>query len=164
MLPEDHRLMVFSDSINAFNYLIANVSTAKEILNTRLSARDPLSTDAGVAEEQKKMDKCIRKALRQGTHYSLLVSEAYSSSIDELKEYCKKKKCLGQFRGRAIVLKKIPIINFILLIYEDHSEVLFGWAISHNYDHSKPVMLIRDTRITDFFSSYHDRLLTGQRT
>lgn len=159
-IPQVNNTLVFNSSSEAFAYLNRRVLEAKTIENTRLSSRGP--AEPAVRNSQRAFHRLLQQALRRGTNYSVVVSEEYKNHGIELEQFVSTVKPVGQFRWGSIDLNRTPRINFIVLHYQHDAEVLVGWAISDNYDHTRPVFLLRDERIVAFFAAFHDKLLPKQ--
>lgn len=150
-------LCKFDGSIVAFEYINRNVLAAKQIYNTRISSRT--SKEPGVQSKQSTFDKLIKHALKKGTNYNVIVSKIYEDHTDKLRKFVINTNPPGQFKGTVVLDSKYPVINFMLFDYPSgKSEVLMGWAVSENYDHTRPVFLIKDKDVIEFFRFYHEKL------
>ncbi len=157
LTPTTSLFQAFDSSADAFEYLKENVLNAREILNTRLSSRKSL--EEAVAKSKAEFDKLIKRSLKKGIHYSIVLSESHDVHAKDLQKYVQATRPRGQLKASQVDVHDLTPINFIVLDYGDRSEVLFGWAISSNYDHIKPVFLLAGKRVVEFFSSYHRTLV-----
>ena len=160
VVPTIAAFRVFPNSRAAFEYLKSNLCSARRILNTRVGIRE--AGESAVSSVQTAFDRLVKRALVNGVHYSVVVSQQYDDHRTALQEYVDIRKPLGQLRSGVLDVNT-PVINFIVLEREHASEVVFGWVVTRNYDHTKPVFLSRDERLVEFFASYHDSLIAQKK-
>jgi len=157
-IPSTTSFLLLDNSRIAFDYIITAIERAKEIRNTRISINP--SRKSYVSDRQIKMDEKIKKLLKSGVNYSYVVSNKYSEDIINFRKYTNDNKVIGQFRGKELPNVNFPSINFMIITYRDSKELLMGWAGTSDWDHTRPVFLIREQRIIEYYEILHDQLLS----
>ncbi len=157
-IPSTDLFISFPDSNAAFDYILNAIENATEIRNTRISInKDAVSS---IHDKQQKTDEKIKKLLKNGLHYSIVVSGKHADDIGKFQSFVDNIHAKGQFRGNILEDASFPIVNFIIIKHSDSEELLMGWAVKSNWDHSRPIFLIREKRIVDYFIVLHDQLLS----
>jgi len=157
-IPSSDTFLLIKNSNIAFEYIYNSIDHAVDIKNTRISI-NPVK-ESYVSKKQKMTDDKIKTLLKKGVNYSNVVSQKYTDSISDFHKFAKQHKTEGQFRGNILGNVNFPVINFMVIDYAHSKELLMGWAVASNWDHTRPVFLIREKNIVEYFEILHEQLLS----
>lgn len=150
------RLPVFEvmSGNEAFLYLARQIQGAKTVLNTRIA---PPNMPAGYSTAAgKSWEKAVEASIRNGTIFRDVVSDCWEPLARGLYRRVLASDGTYQFANLGPVTP--PFLNFVIVDKaREHSEVLFGWAISpQNWD--QPCFKTEEGRIVGYFRELHAEL------
>lgn len=141
-------------------YLIANVSKARAVLDTRVFFNideDDSNISAHRKERSKRFDESRKAALRHGAMWKDLYSENRLIDLENHISWLSGKMNNVTYALRVLP-ESHPIINFIVIDYMNgRSEVLFGWGY-HTFDLQGSVFLSDNENIVNYFRRYYELL------
>jgi hypothetical protein len=148
------KVVHFSTSDEAMEYLTRRITSAKTCLNTRIS-RHAVPPKAKVGDPYQ---KAVRKAISGGTTYREVISTGFKDRADELASYAIEKP--GSYNFHITPAETSSFANFTVLDYGngESKEVVLGWTTSKVAGTEQPALLISDTKVADFFSQYFQLL------
>jgi hypothetical protein len=159
-LPEASTIVHFENSSLAMEYLIQNVPRTKSVFNTRIARKaieDSIPENVTVIDE---FDEVVSKAIENGTNYNWIVSQEYEAAAKALCEkrnqYARSHRSAGLCCFWIVDVGDAPFVHFAILEYQDHSELLLGWAITSVRSYGEKVFLIRDERLVRYYRGLFD--------
>jgi len=153
-IPQVESIIVLDNSHDAFDYMLGAINQANRIYNTKISVRDDINIS--LRSRQSKFEQLMKKAMKNGTDYSVASTRKYEADMKRLEEYAIKNNTKGRFKYKMIANSNLPHINFLIFEYPDRlPEILLGWAIVDDWDHTKQVFIIRESRLVNYFIQLH---------
>lgn len=148
-----------SDTDHAMQYILANVSRARHILNTRVAPR--VFALPALRNAQAKLDRLLLQALRNKVHYDLIVSQCFADDASNLAEQVNSMVAPGLFRYAILEEPQVSTfqMGFIILDYGESAEMILWLPLSTDLDLSRRVLLVRDELLVGAFKDYHGRIL-----
>ncbi len=151
--PQLTAIVCYPNCNAAMEYLCCRIPDARVAWNTKISI-DAVPAHHSVADAY---EQAIQKGLRSGLVYKDVISAGFKHYAERLAEYAKTRS--GEYRYAVNDAQTPTFLNFIVLEYgSGEEEVVFGWATSSKHGNEQPAFCVRDSRVVQYFKSYHGSL------
>lgn len=168
---DDHEEKIHNEvrSLNIFNtigtaedglsYIRSKMKDAKAVDNTYLRFRDYSAFDDNMYPENwhDEIPKIVEQFCISGKRWRDIISKGQKrdgavskiTSNPKLRSYSAK------------IIDDSPVINYIILHYENEKEVLFGWATIKDYPSHTLVWSTKQTQLTEYFAHHFNMLFNS---
>lgn len=132
-----------------------------EILSERIKKADICLNTRIVNEKQlhyypkraNKWNESIRECVQNGLVFKEIVSGLW---IEQSKSFMQE---LGSdYKARYVDFPFDSMLNFTVIIFDDHMESWFGWAVNKDHDITEKCFQCTNQEVASFFESLHKRL------
>jgi hypothetical protein len=168
VIANSQSIIKFSHAPEARKYIIQNCSLAKAIFNTRLQSAKFDRENPAQTALKKAQDEAIRNAVRHNAlDYHLLYDASHRPFVDDLINWHTLRVRgpeAGQIFTDEVNADDHPFVQFTIMDYGDHSEVLIGWLVPSDDTVAQEIFLIRSNAIADYFKRIYSAYKTINRS
>jgi hypothetical protein len=146
----------------AFRYVVDRLHGATRMKDTFFRIEEDQILFGHSFDTNRYMAACL-KLLEGGGSIEFIFSKVNRSIAlkvnEQIIDYVKHYNMLGRWQGFELDHHDTPVINLIILSFEDFREVLFGW----NYSNTDDGLVFSSTneRVVQYFDALFDRMRTN---
>lgn len=145
---------------DGLSYIRSKMKDAKAIDNTYLRFRDYSAFDDNMYPENwhdDEIPKIVEQFCVAGKRWRDIISKGQKrdGAVSKIKLNPK----LRSYSAK--IIDDSPVINYIILHYENEKEVLFGWATIKDYPSHTLVWSTKQTQLTEYFTHHFNMLFNS---
>lgn len=145
---------------DGLSYIKSKIKDAKAIDNTYLRFGDYSTFDDNMYPENwhHEIPKIVEQFCIAGKRWRDIISKGQKR--DEAVSKIKSNDRLRSYSAK--IIDDSPVINYIILHYENEKEVLFGWATIKDYPSYTLVWSTKQTQLTEYFAHHFNMLFNSK--
>lgn len=144
---------------DGLSYLKSKIKDAKAIDNTYIRFGDYSTFDDNMYPENwhDEIPKIVEQFCIAGKRWRDIISKGQKR--DGAVSKIKSNHRLRSYSAK--IIDDSPVINYIILHYENEKEVLFGWATIKDYSSHTLVWSTKQTQLTEYFAHHFNMLFNS---
>jgi hypothetical protein len=144
---------------DGLSYIKSKMKDAKAVDNTYLRFRDYSAFDDNMYPENwhDEIPKIVEQFCISGKRWRDVISKGQKRDGAVLKIMSNPK--IRSYSAK--IIDDSPVINYIILHYENEKEVLFGWATIKDYPSHTLVWSTKQTQLTEYFAHHFNMLFNS---
>jgi hypothetical protein len=154
----DSRMVSTFSLMDAQHYVAANAIRAKRIHNTRLGDSEIEAKNPGYMTARNLQDDGFIKAVQRGHEYNLVYDVTHEENVSEFLKRVDKQhgsRHAGLVRISPVDARGMPLLQFMVLEYQDHKECLIGYGLGGEIT-SSDIYLIRSAILCDYLQRVYE--------
>ena len=143
----------------AHNYVCQNAIRAKRVFNTRLTDHSSEENNSQYMGARNLQDQGFAAAIRQGAEYHLVYDRTQEPGVSNFRAQIvdsPDKARAGIIQATPVDSRGMPLIQFIVLEYENEQECLVGYGLGKDVATAQDIYLIRSTPLCNYLRYVHD--------
>jgi hypothetical protein len=143
----------------AFHYVVDRLHAANRMKDTFFRVEEDQILFGHSLDTGRYMDACMDLLKRGGSIefiFSMVNRNVALKVNEQIIDYIRQYNIFGRWQGFELDHHDTPVINLIILSYDDFREVLFGW----NYSNTDDGLVFSSTneRVVQYFDALFDRM------
>ena len=143
----------------AHNYVCQNAIRAKRVFNTRLTDHSSEENNSQYMGARNLQDQGFADAIREGAEYHLVYDRTQEPGVSNFRQRIVESPDNGIIQATPVDSRGMPLIQFIVLEYENEQECLVGYGLGKDVATAQDIFLIRSTPLCNYLRYVHDHYL-----